>query len=256
MVSKRHLPITIGLPMQTLRIGAHRGAMCHAPENTLAAFEKAIAFDTYRIEFDVRRSRDCEIVVMHDTTVDRTTDGTGKVADLTLEGLRQLKVGGSEPIPTFRETLNCIRGRSLLLVELKDSDITDQVVDLIKAADMIDVCTLSSFDEDCLRRAKEICPELSRAAFFVKPGTLDVQDKINNLGIDMLIVWPQTATPDHIAQARQNGLQVRCGYPDNMSYEESYDLFKRLADAGVDEYSCGRPDWIGRMIEAYERKID
>lgn len=239
--------------MQTLRIGAHRGAMCHAPENTLAAFEKAIAFDTYRIELDVRRSRDGEIVVMHDATVDRTTDGTGKVADLTLDELKQLKVGGSEPIPTFRETLDCIRDRSLLLVELKDGDITDQVVDLIKTANMIDACTLSSFDEDCLRRAKAICPELSRAAFFVKPGALDIQDKIDNLGIDMLIVWPQAATPEHIAQAKQHGLHVRCGFTDNMSYEESYEVVKRLADMGVDEYSCGRPDWLGRMIAEYAR---
>ena len=237
--------------MQTLRIGAHRGAMCHAPENTLAAFEKAITFDTYRIEFDVRRSRDGEIIVMHDATVDRTTDGTGSVADLTLADLKQLKVGGSEPIPTFRETLKCIRDRSLLLVELKDDEITDQVVDLIQAADMIDACTLSSFNEDCLRRAKMICPELSRAGFFVKPGLLDVQEKINDVGIDLLIVWPQAATPEHIAQAKQHGLQVRCGFKDDLSYEESYALVKRLADMGVDEYSCGRPDWLGRMIADY-----
>ena len=67
---------------RTILVGAHRGAMCHAPENSLAAVETAIAMGAYRVEFDVRRSRDGEIVVMHDETVDRTTDGTGRVGDL------------------------------------------------------------------------------------------------------------------------------------------------------------------------------
>ena len=235
--------------MQTLLIGAHRGAMCHAPENTLAAFEKAIEFNTYRIELDVRRSKDGHIVAMHDDTVDRTTDGAGRVNDLTLAELRQLKVGGTERIPTFEETLACVRGRSKLLVELKDGDITEQTIDLIKAADMIGDCTLSSFNEDCLTLAKDLCPELSRANFFVKPGVFDAQEVINRLGVDMVIVWPQAATAENIAEAKQHGLHVRCGFTDNFSYEEAYEIFSSMARMGVDEYSCGRPDWLGKMIE-------
>ena len=99
--------------------------------------------------------------------------------------------------------------------------------------------------------ARTLCPELSIASFYVRPGPFDAQEKTDDLGIDLLIVWPQTATPENIAQAKQHGLQIRCGYTDNMTYEESYTLFKQLADAGVDEFSCGRPDWIGRMIREY-----
>lgn len=239
--------------MQTIRIGAHRGAMCHAPENTLAAFEKAIAFGTYRIEFDVRSSRDGHIVVMHDATIDRTTDGRGLVRDMTLEELGQVKVGGSEGIPTLLETLECARGRCLLLVELKDTDITDQVIEIIASAGMIDDCTLSAFDESCLRRAKEICPDLSTACFFVKPGAFSARDVIENLGVDMLIVWPRAVTSEHIADAKRCGLHVRSGFTDDMSYEETYEVFKRMIDMGVDEISCGRPDWISRMIDQYQR---
>jgi len=230
--------------------------MCHAPENSLAAFEKAIEFGTYRIEFDVRRSRDHQIVLMHDATVDRTTNGSGRVADMTLEELRQLKVGGSEPVPTLLEALECARGRCRLLVELKDTDITDRVVEIIAAAGMIDACTISAFDEHCLRRAKEIHPELSTAYFFLEPGEFSARKVVDGLGVDLLIVWPRAATPEHIAAAKRCGLHVRCGFADNMSYKEAYEVFKGMVDMGVDEISCGRPDWIGRMIDRYYRDSD
>ena len=235
--------------MQKLLIGAHRGAMCHAPENTLAAFEKAIEFGTYRIELDLRRSKDGHIVLMHDETVDRTTDGRGRLRDLTLPELRQLNVGDTEQIPTFEETLACVRGRSKLLVELKDGDITEQVIDLIRTADMIDDCTLSSFNEKCLSQAKNLCPKMSRACFFVNPGIFNAQEAIDRLGVDMVIVWPRAASPGNIAEAKRHGLHVRCGFTDNLSYEEAYEVFSNLARMGVDEYSCGRPDWLRRMIE-------
>lgn len=242
--------------MQSLLIGAHRGAMCHAPENTLAAFEKAIDFRTYRIEMDVRGTRDGHIVVMHDETVDRTTNGTGRVRDLTLEELRRLGVGGSEQVPTLGETLACVRGRSKLLVELKDSDITEEVVQQINEAGMTDQCTLSSFDEECLSHAWKLCPELSRASFFVKPGVFSASEVIERLGVDMVIVWPQAATPENISEAKRHGLHVRCGFRDDLTYDQAFAVVRDLAAMGVDEYSCGRPDWLGEMIEAIQAETD
>jgi glycerophosphoryl diester phosphodiesterase len=124
-------------------VGAHRGAMCHAPENTLAAFEKAIEMGTYRVELDVRRCKGGHIVVMHDATVDRTTDGTGPVAQKTLEELRRLRVGGTETVPTLEETLRLAKGRCRLLVEIKETGLADDVVKLIADAGMADDCTVS-----------------------------------------------------------------------------------------------------------------
>ena len=143
---------------QTIRIGAHRGAMCHAPENTIAAFEKAIDFGTYRIECDIRRTGDGHLVMMHDATVDRTTDGTGELAAMTLTQVQELVVGDTTTVPTLRETLECARGRCRLLLELKDTGIAPQVVAEVAAAGMLDECTLISFDEDNLRIAREENP--------------------------------------------------------------------------------------------------
>lgn len=91
---------------------AHRGAMSTHPENTLPAFEEALRLGAHMIEFDVQLTRDGALVLMHDATVDRTTNGKGKVSEMTLAELRQLDAGGhmgqsfaGTRIPTFEETL-------------------------------------------------------------------------------------------------------------------------------------------------------
>ncbi|MBN2908927.1 glycerophosphodiester phosphodiesterase [Polycladomyces sp. WAk] len=105
---------------------AHRGASGYAPENTMAAFEKAVEMKADYIELDVQLSKDGHLVVIHDTTVDRTTDGTGKVGNLTLEELRKLDAGSyfgpefaGERIPTLEEVLDAFRGKTGILIEMK-----------------------------------------------------------------------------------------------------------------------------------------
>jgi glycerophosphoryl diester phosphodiesterase len=233
-------------------VGAHRGAMCHAPENTLAAFEKAIEIGTYRIEFDVRRCRDGHLVVMHDATVDRTTDGTGRVADLTLEELKRLRVGGTdETVPTLSETLLCVRERSRLLVEIKDAGIAEDVVKEIVDGGMADDCTIASFLEDELQRVTVCTPRIATAYFLTEPKPFDPEAVIARLGVSLLVVFPRAATPEYIAAAKRCGLHVRCGFRDDMTYEETFAAFRRMADMGVDEIACGRPDWIKRMADEY-----
>ena len=105
---------------------AHRGATGYAPENTVAGFDLAVDMKADYIEIDVQRSKDGELVVIHDTSVDRTTDGTGKVGDLTFDYLRSLDAGSwkgeqfaGEPIPTFEEILDRYHGKVGILIELK-----------------------------------------------------------------------------------------------------------------------------------------
>lgn len=237
--------------MRTILVGAHRGAMCYAPENTLAAFEKAIACGTYRIECDVRRSRDGHLVMMHDETVDRTTGGHGHVADLTLAELKALRAGGSEEIPALAETLACAQGRARLLVEIKDEGIADAVVACIAAAGMVEDCTISAFSEAALLRVRELTPRVATAYFHTRPGPFDAAEIIQRLGVSLLVVWPAAADPEQIADARRHGLHVRCGLPDNLTFEETRALFTRMAEMGVGEIACGRPDWVARLAGEY-----
>jgi glycerophosphoryl diester phosphodiesterase len=109
---------------------AHRGATGYAPENTIAAFDKGVEMKADYIEIDVQRSKDGELVIIHDNTVDRTTDGTGYVKDLTFEQIRSLDAGSwkgeqftGEKIPTFDEILDRYHGKTGILIELKSPEL-------------------------------------------------------------------------------------------------------------------------------------
>lgn len=122
---------------------AHRGAAAYAPENTIASYDLAVDMKADYIEIDVQRSKDGELVVIHDTSVDRTTDGSGKVGDLTLEEMKSLDAGSwkgeqfaGEEIPTFEEVLDRYHGKVGILIEMKSPElypgIEEQVADALK----------------------------------------------------------------------------------------------------------------------------
>ncbi len=237
--------------MKTIRIGAHRGAMAYQPENTLAAFETAIRQGAYRIEFDIRRTRDGHLVVIHDETVDRTTDGEGRVADLTLSEVKKLR-SGYEEIPTLDEAISCLRNRARLLVEFKEEDIAEQAVRQVETAGVVDQCTLSSFHEEALLESRTLNRELEIAYFLVEPKPFDAAEIVERFGAGLLIVWPAAASSQCLADARAHGLDVRCGFRDSLTYEETREYLRALYPLGVSEFSCGRPDWIGQIIAELE----
>src|SRR3954452_5816424 len=112
--------------LRKVHIIAHRGASGYAPENTIAAFDKALEIKTDYIEIDVQRSKDGKLVIIHDHKVDRTTNGTGYVRDLTYEQLKRLDAGSwngpqfsGEKIPSFEEILDRYHGKIGILIELK-----------------------------------------------------------------------------------------------------------------------------------------
>ncbi|MGH2398522.1 MAG: glycerophosphodiester phosphodiesterase [bacterium] len=136
---------------------AHRGASSAAPENTMAAFALAIDLGADGIELDVRRSREGQIVVIHDASVDRVTGTAGDISSMSLEQLRSLDAGArfdrrfaGERIPTLREVLSLARGRLLVDIELKVAGIEPQVVELVRAAGMHDSVLITSFLEDAV----------------------------------------------------------------------------------------------------------
>ena len=110
-------------------ICAHRGANETHPENTIVAFKEAIRLGAHMIEFDVRMTRDKKLVIMHDKTVDRTTNGSGAVSELTLEEIKNLETGSwkakkfaGEKVPTFKETLEIMPQNIWLNIHLKGGE--------------------------------------------------------------------------------------------------------------------------------------
>ena len=127
-----------------LRIG-HRGAAGHAPENTLAALELAIKYGVDLVEFDVRRSGDGALVLLHDDSVDRTTNGEGSIEEWSLSMLRELDAGGGERIPLLEEALACLSGRAGAMIELKVRGIAADVCAKVQVADFHGTVIYASF---------------------------------------------------------------------------------------------------------------
>lgn len=124
---------------------AHKGASGYAPENTLAAFQLALDMGVDMIEVDVRHTKDEEIIVFHDQTLDRTTNGTGDVHDYTLEEIKEFDAGSwydskfaDERIPTLKEVLDLVDGKCKVLIEIKHMDhphyhdFSEKLIDIIK----------------------------------------------------------------------------------------------------------------------------
>jgi glycerophosphoryl diester phosphodiesterase len=130
-----------------LRIG-HRGAKAYAPENTLASFRKALEIGVDAVELDVRKTKDNELVVIHDADVKRTTDGEGLVSDLTLKEIKGFSSGDGEKIPTLQEALNFLDKKVKVLIELKEVGIEEPVLSLVQKLGLEKNVVIVSFLEE------------------------------------------------------------------------------------------------------------
>ena len=128
-----------------VKIVAHRGASGYAPENTLLAFKKAIEIGCDKIELDVRLTKDKKVIVIHDDDVDRTTDGRGKIAELTLKQIKKFNCEERQKIPTLQEVIDLCKGKIDLQIELKAKGTARQVYDLIVKNGILDDVTITSF---------------------------------------------------------------------------------------------------------------
>jgi len=145
---------------------AHRGGRVYKPENTIAAFQHAIDTGADWIEMDVQRTKDGELVVIHDETVDRTTDGTGRVADLTLEQIRALDAGNGERVPTFAEVITLAKEHGIgILPEAKSPHLYPEIevhmVDTLVMNDYVQKTVIQSFDYDVLEKIKKIDQQIN-----------------------------------------------------------------------------------------------
>ncbi len=138
-----------------LRIG-HRGAAGHVPENTLLSIQKAIEIGVDIVEVDVRRTRDGELVLLHDQRVNRTTNGRGHIGDLSFEEARRLDAGLGQAIPSLREALELVRGSVQLMIELKEPGIVPEVMNLIDDCNSNHEVILASFHHPALIEVRRL----------------------------------------------------------------------------------------------------
>jgi glycerophosphoryl diester phosphodiesterase len=143
---------------------AHRGASNIAPENTLKAFELAIELGADFIEFDIRKTKDGEIVIMHDPSVFRTTHKLGFIKRLTLKKIKSLDAGDGEKIPTLKQLLQATKGKINYMCEIKVKNISGDVIKILSDFNVLDSTILISFKHKELLKSQNKHPNLKLGA--------------------------------------------------------------------------------------------
>lgn len=233
---------------------AHRGAPTFAPENTLPSFAKALEFGVDLIELDVQMTRDGHIVVLHDATVDRTTDGHGPVASLTLAEVQRLDAGAhfgenyrGTRIPTLAEVLDLCRGRAGLNIELKSSYLQqpgfeEAVLQVIEASHFDQPLLFSSFEHYALRRMAQLAPAIPRGVLYTaNPGPAAWQAMTEFAQAQFLHPLELFISPELIALAHTADLGVIAWTVDDPH------RLQTLADWGVDGLISNRPDRLAAV---------
>lgn len=190
-----------------VKIMGHRGAKAYEPENTLRSIRRALAMGVQAVEIDVHLSRDGQLVVIHDATVDRTTDGHGRVADLTWEELRRLDAGLGERLPILAEVVEVVRPQAHLFVEMKDPRATKPLTAFFAEQNLYDDAHVISFWHPALRELRRLEPRIATGVLFVG-CPVDPVSLAHHALAEALVLNFQYVTPELVQAARQAGLLV------------------------------------------------
>lgn len=150
-----------------IKIIGHRGAPAEEPENTLRSFRRALDLGVAAVELDVQLTRDGRLAVIHDETLERTTNGHGLVRDFTLTALQKLDAGRGEPIPALEEVLELVRGRAQLLVELKQPEAAPALLEFFRKYQAFEAARVISFWHPAVKALKEAEPRLHTGVLLV-----------------------------------------------------------------------------------------
>lgn len=249
---------------RVIMISAHRGGAALAPENTLASFSNGIALGADFIEMDVHLTKDGVPVVIHDATIDRTTDGSGRVADLTLAQLQSYNAaakfaGAAEKqvVPTLAQVIDLAKPTNVQLeIEIKATvdnqrypRIEQKVIDDIAARGMRDRVRIMAFEFDTLQRVRAIDPKIKTTALFTydyfrshdinQPAAVidDVAGFADGIGVNSALLTSQL-----VQQAHNRKMSVGVWTVDSEAE------MNKFINMGVDSITSNRPDALKRVF--------
>ena len=225
----------------------HRGAAGYAPENTISSIQKALDLNAKGIEIDIHRCRTGEIVVIHDETVDRTTNGSGNVTDLSWQDLQELRIGTYETIPCLETILDMLPKSILLNIELKGKGCTEGCLDCIENAVSASKLSyanfiLSSFDWDMLK-------EVRQRHETIRIGILEENDweKAMRMAFDLdaFAIHPdfQTLTAKKVKEAQEKGYRV---FPWTVNEDNA---IEQMMDWEIDGIITDYPDRVESLSQ-------
>lgn len=254
----------------SIKFIGHRGAAGEAPENTLAAFERGLQVGVDVVELDVHLSRDDQLIVMHDPRVDRTTDGSGLIRDLTLADLRRLNAAAkfkgaldypAQQIPTLQEVYARVGTRAHMLIEIKvDAQgkrypgIEARVLEVVRQNDALARTTIGSFDLETLQEMQRLEPRLPRTVFISTAylgrkgmsggGPDQIAAELRAAGVNAVGIEKSFAAQPLISALKQAGLGVGA-----WTVDDFVEMWK-LIDLGVETITTNRPNLL---LEKYRQ---
>jgi len=237
---------------------AHRGDSAHRPENTLASFASALEVGATVMELDVQLTSDHEVVVIHDPTLDRTTDARGDVRDRTLAELRAVSAGypalfgdrwAGERISTLGEVLAFLRDRARVLIEIKTESVTADAEGGIEAhtaseirrAGMVGAAAVISFDQRAVVRLRSLAPEITRGRVYGRTSVDEVLATAREAGCEIVMPHKSQIKEPLASRAREAGLKMATWVVDEPSE------LLTLAPFGLYGVGSNRP---GVLLEA------
>lgn len=229
---------------------AHRGASAYEPENTLRAFERAIKMGATMLELDVHLSQDGHPVIIHDADLSRTTNGTGRVTELSLEQIKRFDAGQGEEVPTLPEVVELVRGRVELYLELKGQFTPDPVVEVLKSMHFTDEVIVGSFYPWLPQKVKWLAPEIRISLLVGQWGKDQMAEWALAVGADYVHpCWENHAPQPHrllasgmLAEVRSHGLGII------LWHEERPEELRELVKFDVDGICTDTPDVLSRLF--------
>ncbi len=232
---------------------AHRGDCSRAPENTMAAFRLAVEEGVDIIELDVHLTSDGEVVVIHDKTVDRTTNGTGWVKYMTYNEIRELDAGNGEKVPSLIEVIEFLKEEffnnedKLLIIEPKNLDLPyegleEKIIDIVEKYDVMDNVIICSFNHYSLLVIKELSPSI-KIGLTYKEIPIAPWKMAEKVGAYCLNVHYSNITPQLLCECRDRNIKV---FPWTVN---EVDDMKKLIDLGVDGITTDNPVLLKKVID-------
>ena len=240
---------------RTLVFG-HRGAMAYAPMNTLQAFELAYEQGADGIEFDVHRTKDGQLAIVHDFTVDETTDGTGNVTEMTLPQLKELDAGSwfsdefrNARIPTLEETIETVGQKLFLNIEIKsmppqDNGVEALIAECIQHHAIQDRVFVSSFNPLALKRFKKLLPDVPIGYLYMPGNLTEIHAWMSDTDHEAHHPYYKQIDADYMQWAKKHDYIV------NTWTVNDLDKAKELRDLGVNGIITNTPDKVIETLKA------
>ena len=227
---------------------AHRGASEYAPENTLSSFYLGLLQGADGIETDVRKTKDGALVLFHDDTLDRVSDGSGRVDDYTLEELRRVKIYGNatagfyDRIVTLRELLETFSAYDIsFAIELKGEGVESETLAAVKDFGLMEKTTFTSFDFRYIKKIKEL-DSTARVGWLTSSTDDEIIDRLSEIGGEEIAPKAERVTEELMKKWRDAGLGVRAWGVSSIA------LMKRMCQLGVDGMTVNFPDRLKEYL--------